>query len=220
MFQCTKHFVTGNFTSHASFVDDKTYSLILDNIVKATCDIVVVRESDRHVLLGKRVGLPWSDWWVPGGRLFCGEDIPTTVARILKRELGVDLYGASSPSDKEALQKRIRNLNHFTFCWDSRTQPPQENGTCDVSVITMITVSDAEVQGVTLKPSEYSELKWIDPLSPPVESATYHPALKQALRDLTAYWAWQEVERWSTVGGDELQHAVQKYMALKSETTK
>lgn len=99
----TRHFVTGNFTSHAKFVDNATYATLLDNVVKATCDIFVRRRSDGWILLGKRLGEPQPDWWLPGGRMLPGESTAHSVQRILKREIGIDIL--PSPVSSKGFQQ-------------------------------------------------------------------------------------------------------------------
>lgn len=183
----TKHFVTGSFVSHAKFVDDAAYSAILDNIVKATCDVflVHVRAGDNgegqvaNVLLGKRVGLPHNSWWIPGGRMLPGEQAAFAARRLLSRELSVDLVprDANLSADTEAqrvLLDRVNTVAHFTFVWDTRTQPPVENGTCDVSLIVEVEVTDEEAASVVHKPREYSHLAWV-PLSTLVDDIRAAP---------------------------------------------
>jgi ADP-ribose pyrophosphatase YjhB (NUDIX family) len=66
------HFVTGAFTSHATFLPDETYATVLDNVVKGCTDILLVH--DGKVLVGKRGVFPQKSWWFGcGGRLKPGE---------------------------------------------------------------------------------------------------------------------------------------------------
>ena len=197
----TKHFVTGSFVSHASHVDDRTYSLILDNIVKATCDIFLVRRETPDgkplILMGERVGLPHADWWIPGGRMVPGETVAKCCKRVLHRELGIHL------GDDEIAEARVRTVSHFTFVWDTRTQEPIHNGTCDVSIILRVDVSENEASRVSLNHKEYKQLEWRS-LESQVQLAScrqlpapglkpLHPALAQGIRDLDAMMKWDEL---------------------------
>lgn len=197
----TKHFVTGNFVSHSSFVDDATYSTILDNIVKATCDIFLTRpasadstssadvsssDADVEVLLGERVGLPHADWWIPGGRMMPGETCQTAAKRILHRELGLLL-------DDPA---RVRTVGHFTFVWDTRTQEPICNGTCDVSMILRIDLTRGEADGIKQLSKEYKALEWRTISSQLcLPQGTLHPALAQGLVELSAMRQWDQLKQ-------------------------
>lgn len=203
----TKHFVTGNFVSHATFVDDATYSTILDNIVKATCDVFITRPSkssssstkvlptdsneDVDILLGERVGLPHADWWIPGGRVMPGETVHDTARRVLQRELNLTI-----PRDDgtQTEQKRVRTVAHYTFVWDTRTQAPIHNGTCDVSIILRVDLSRDEAEHIELVSKEYKQLEWRSLSSqaalPP---GALHPALAQGVKDLCAMRQWERV---------------------------
>lgn len=228
----TRHFVTGGFKSHASFVSDETYSLILDNIVKATIDIYVQRP-DGKVLLGHRVGLPHADWWIPGGRMMPGEDVPATTKRVLQREIAPYMkecapVGAAASAaagaevaDKPAPWLQLRTVGHYTFIWDTRTQQPIDHGTCDVSIVVCVQVTDADAARVVLAPQEYTSLCWCDPRGlhgeagadgapvaiapeyidgsdtrdPPKAHRPLHPALRQSLKDLVAMGRWDTLAR-------------------------
>jgi ADP-ribose pyrophosphatase YjhB (NUDIX family) len=189
----TKHFVTGNFTSHATHVDDRTYSLILDNIVKATCDIFLVRNVDTQeaplILMGERVGLPHADWWIPGGRMMPGETVAKCCKRVLHRELGLHL------GDDDVAEVRVRTVSHFTFVWDTRTQMPVHNGTCDVSIILRVDVTENEASCISLNHKEYKQLEWrpLDAQLRPDSARPLHPALMQGMTDLSAMIKWDSM---------------------------
>lgn len=202
----TRHFVTGNFESHAKFVDDATYSTILDNVVKATCDVFITRprltsssvsdldrrvliedaNEDVEILLGERVGLPHADWWIPGGRVMPGETVDATARRVLRRELKLDI--GEEPG-------RVRTVAHYTFVWDTRTQEPIHNGTCDVSIILRVDLTREESERVEFISKEYKQLEWRTLASqaalPP---GSLHPALEQGVKDLCAMREWERVQ--------------------------
>jgi hypothetical protein len=199
----TKHFVTGNFVSHAAFVDDATYSTILDNVVKATCDVFITRpkmissadvpdpsrrvqpedtNEDVEILLGERVGLPHADWWIPGGRVMPGETVDATARRILWRELRLDI----------GEQPRVRTVAHYTFVWDTRTQEPVHNGTCDVSIILRVDLTREEAACVEFISKEYKQLEWRTLASQAaLSTGALHPALAQGVKDLCAMREWE-----------------------------
>lgn len=52
---------------------------------------LIVRNHQDQVLLGKRRNTPAKDFWfVPGGRIYKGEQLATALKRILQEELGID----------------------------------------------------------------------------------------------------------------------------------
>jgi colanic acid biosynthesis protein WcaH len=52
---------------------------------------LIVRNHQGQVLLGKRRNAPAKEFWfVPGGRIYKGEQLATALKRVLQEELGVD----------------------------------------------------------------------------------------------------------------------------------
>lgn len=113
----TPHFVTGTFTSHSSFLPDDTYALLLDNVVKATNDVLIVH--DGKMFLGKRKVYPQKSWWFGcGGRMLPGETTIDATSRLLSRELKLTL-------DKNLLSSRLQTVGHYSLLWEMREQSPQ-----------------------------------------------------------------------------------------------
>ena len=84
------HFVTGDFQSHFALMDDKTYGLALDSIVKACVDILLTDGGERVLLLKRRV-FPAPHHWFCGGRARPGEAPAHTARRHVRRELKLDI---------------------------------------------------------------------------------------------------------------------------------
>ncbi|MDO8558744.1 MAG: NUDIX hydrolase [bacterium] len=164
-----RHFVTGTFQSHASYVSSKKYGMIRDNIVRTCADCVIVNERG-EMLLGKRNIKPWPDWWIIGGGMKPGESFEAAVVRNLKREINLSI----DPT-------RFRHLNHYSFVWARRAEPPQENGCHDVSIMMVLFISDEEVRRIKFN-SEYREIQWILPGA--VITADFHPAVRKIAEDL------------------------------------
>lgn len=165
-----RHFVTGEFNSHAGFLPDEIYTKVLDNIVITCVDIVVVHQG--KILLGKRAIEPNKDWWVVGGRMKPGESFEDAAARNIKRELNL-----------EAQPSSFQYLNTQSLVWPSRAQAPKEHGCHDV-VITMVLRITAE-EKKNIKPNnEYEEIRWISPSEILTGCFKPHPALVQHAKDL------------------------------------
>ena len=84
-----RHFVTGEFKSHAEFLPDEIYSKVLDNIVITCVDIIVCHAG--KMLLGKRAIEPQSDWWIIRGKMKPGESFNEAATRNVRRELGLNI---------------------------------------------------------------------------------------------------------------------------------
>lgn len=164
-----RHFVTGSFASHASYLSDDLYSIVLDNIVVTCVDCVILHQG--KMLLGKRTREPQPDWWVIGGRMLPGESFIDAAIRNSHRELSIELTAA-----------RFDYLGAYSFVWEKRAQPPVENGCHMVSVVMVVRISEEEVGEIQTN-DEYNELRWVYPKSV-VQSKLYHPALVQIAKDL------------------------------------
>eukprot|EP00302_Diacronema_sp_CCMP2436_P039747 CAMPEP_0180018024 /NCGR_PEP_ID=MMETSP0984-20121128/20212_1 /TAXON_ID=483367 /ORGANISM="non described non described, Strain CCMP 2436" /LENGTH=229 /DNA_ID=CAMNT_0021941183 /DNA_START=1 /DNA_END=690 /DNA_ORIENTATION=- len=168
------HFVTGAFVPHRKFLADKEYGEALDSIVKGCTDLLVTSADGSRVLLGKRNVHPQPDWWFIGGRMMPGDTPATPSARILKRELGLEVG-----------PERIRFVCATTLVWAMRVQDPATNGTCDVQLVLTTRLSADEAGRVKLDAQEYTTSEWL-----PVEAVAnaaeskYHPALRNACREL------------------------------------
>ena len=92
MFQASiPHYDTGGFVSHRIRLPDAQYGEALDCLVKACSDMLLVSSDGERILVGRRKVHPQPDWWFVGGRMFPGETPAASCARLLKRELGLNL---------------------------------------------------------------------------------------------------------------------------------
>jgi len=167
------HFVTGDFTSHKSFLPDEEYARGLDNFVKG-CSDVLITNSKGQIFVGKRVVHPQPDWWYVGGRMMPGESPPRSCSRLLKRELALDIA-----------PERFTAITYNSLAWDMREQAPKNNGTCDVNIVLTVELTDAEISTIVLDPKEYAESKWVD--EDELIRGNYHPALQYSARSLQAH---------------------------------
>jgi len=164
------HFVESGFVPHLGWLDDETYSKVLDNIV-VTCADVIVLNTKGKILLGKRTYYPAKGWWIAGGRMTTGESFEKAAARNMKRELGLTI----SP-------ERFAYLGTYSFVWAMRRQPPAENGSHTVSITMTLLINEKEAAAI--KPNEeYEELKWWDP-ELVAEDSQFFPPIRQYAGDI------------------------------------
>ena len=88
------HHVTGAFSSHRKFLDDKEYGEALDCLVKACSDLLLQSPDGQRIFIGKRLVHPQPDWWFVGGRIFPGETPVQSCCRLLRRELALEIEPA------------------------------------------------------------------------------------------------------------------------------
>ncbi len=166
----SRHFVTGDFTSRGTYLNNVGYASVLDNIV-VTCVDCVIRNEKGEVLLARRNYEPQPDWWIPGGRMCPGESFETAAARHTQRELGLDIGPA-----------RFTYLETYSYVWGRRAQPPQDNGCHMVAIVMRLQITDHEA--ALINPNEeFSALKWMKP-EEIIISQTFHPAITQIAKDL------------------------------------
>ncbi|KNC86373.1 hypothetical protein SARC_01469 [Sphaeroforma arctica JP610] len=178
------HFQVGEYTPHHTFVDDHSYALMLDNMVKACTDILLITPENK-LLLGKRNVQPQPDFWMGGGRMKPGESPGKSGARLMKCEFGLDIHHA-----------RFEHVCAATLVWDRREQLPATNGTADVQVILALHLSVKEMENVVLSGTEYDESKVVA-LSEVSEGPEdmYSPILVHAVRSYVANGILREVKQ-------------------------
>lgn len=168
------HFITGKYTCNATFLPAKDYAMVLDNVVKGCCDILLMHNG--KVLIGKRNVFPQKSWWFGcGGRMKPGDSPIESVVKLLKRELGIVIDESSTD--------RIMKVGAYSFVWRLRQQEPMDHGTADISVVHSITITDEEKSAMKIDRNEYDECEWCDPESIANEEM-YHPALRRSVSDL------------------------------------
>jgi isopentenyldiphosphate isomerase len=146
--------------------------------------------------------------WLIGGRMRPGETVQSSIIRLLQRELQ---FKVDDPG-------RFKTVSHYTYCFDTRKEPPKEHGLADLAVILMIEVTAEEAAhiGTNFDQEEYSEFRWVHP-EDLIEDRwdehsggiKFHPALKRASLDLLSMWQWETIaklteerEKISSNGGD------------------
>ena len=184
------HFVTGDFQPQKVFLPDREYGLALDALVKGCADVLLTRGEgvSLRILLGKRKVEPQPDWWYIGGRSKPGETPEAAAARNVRRELKLDLP-----------LERFEVVANYSFVWQFRQQPPAGNGTADISTVHRLALGDAEVAGAVFDEKEYAATKWWP--AEDVLSGDFHPALKQAIRDVRAADAFKRLRELVVAGG-------------------
>ena len=163
------HYVVGDFKSHASFLGDDEYGRVLDSIVVACSDIILVYNN--QILIGMRTRDPQPNWWLIGGRMKPGESFQVAASRNLKRELGLNL----SPD-------RLKYLTTFSAVWARRHHPPTENGIHTISAVMFVNITEEEKRRIRIN-DEYESIKWVDP-SDLVRDDYYHGALRQCASEI------------------------------------
>jgi len=166
-------FIEKKFKSHARRLNDREYAEVLDNIVIATTDFVVINPKG-EMLLGKRSYYPAKGWWIIGGRLMPGESPQEAAARDIKRELKLII----SP-------KRFSYLGTYSMAWIKRRQAPEKNGTHSMSTIMALFISNKEVADIKLN-EEHKEMKWRRP-ELVEKDAKLVPALRQCAKDILSF---------------------------------
>lgn len=198
-------FVTGDFQPQRVFLPDREYGLALDALVKACSDILIVSADGKKVLLGKRKVEPQPDWWFIGGRAKPGDTTRSAASRNVKRELGLDV----TPN-------RFKAIATYSMVWQRRAQPPVENGTADISTVHVLQLTAAEEAQVVLDPKEYDASGYVT--LDAVLAGSYHPCLKQAVRDLRKQHALTALYAAVEAGGD-IENEARAFIAAHREAT-
>ena len=79
-----------------------------------------------------------------------GESPPRSCARLLKRELALDIA-----------PERFTPFTYNSLVWDMRVQEPANHGTCDVNIVLTVELTDAEIGNMSMDPKEYVDSKWV-----------------------------------------------------------
>lgn len=157
------HFCEEGFTSHATFLPDDYYAMVLDNAVITCVDICIVNEHC-EMLLGKRVGYPHPNWWIIGGRMRPGESFHKAASRNVKRELDLHIE-----------MDRFERLWEYSTSWAKRAQAPEDNGCHTVSITMLLRILPEEATQIQHN-EEYEDMKWVK-LKEMANDILLHPAL-------------------------------------------
>lgn len=193
------HFVTGEYTSHRTFLPDDQYGVALDNFVKG-CSDMMITDSGGKIFLGQRNVHPQPDWWYVGGRMFPGETPASSCSRLVRRELGLELTS-----------ERFEVFTFNSLVFGMREQAPQDHGTADINVVLTAQLSDDEKARMKLDEKEYSSVRWVTHAE--LQAGDYHPALKYSARNLAGHRALASLrDAISRGGGDaEIAAAAREY---------
>lgn len=205
-----QHFTTGEYTKRSVYLPDDEYGRALDALVKACSDLLLTNE-DGKVLIGKRVVHPQPDWWYGcGGRMKPGETPYESAARLLKRELKLELR----PDEAKHISEggRFEGVGYYSYLWQFRNQEPKDHGTADISVTITAKLTRDEVAKMIPTNDEYSEHKWVEPEE--VIQGDYHPALQQAVKDLVDRRNWKRLQEKAASEADDaaLGRAFRKFL--------
>lgn len=171
-------FLTGQFVSRAQYLSNEEYALMLDNVVIAYVNYVLVSQDKKltKMLLVKRNMEPWPDWWLPGGRMSPGKSYEETAIEHMKRQLSLSIDERS----------RFQYLGTYSFVWEKRGHAPTENGCHIVSAVLVLKVDNKEAKAIIRLNEEYSEFSWTRPEIVVIQ-AGLHPGLAQQIRDLIEF---------------------------------
>jgi colanic acid biosynthesis protein WcaH len=74
-----------------SLIPEEIYKCIVDTM-PILCVDAIIRNDKQEVLLVKRTNEPLKgEWWVPGGRVYKGENLENAIKRKIKEELGINI---------------------------------------------------------------------------------------------------------------------------------
>jgi|APSaa5957512576_1039674.scaffolds.fasta_scaffold02000_7 colanic acid biosynthesis protein WcaH len=75
-----------------NFIEEELYKKIVENVLIATVDIVVLSRDLKKLLLFKRENNPAKGiYYTPGGRIYKGEEAIECAIRKTKEEIGIDI---------------------------------------------------------------------------------------------------------------------------------
>jgi colanic acid biosynthesis protein WcaH len=125
---------------------NEEFLAVVDKVPLVSIDLVV-RDSQRRLLLGLRTNEPARGFWfVPGGRIKKGETLDAAYARISMKELGVD-----TPRDHAQL------LGVFTHLYDTNfLGAPQ----VDTHYVVIAYEVELAVDLTALPRTEHADYRW------------------------------------------------------------
>jgi ADP-ribose pyrophosphatase YjhB (NUDIX family) len=162
-------YIEEGYEGSNEFLPSDTYGKILDTIVVACIDILLIH--DDKVIIAKRDQYPQADWWLLGGRMRTGETMTQSASRLIKVETALNIEDS-----------RFTYLTSFIAAWKKRAHEPEDNGTHTMSAVFWARIDDSEFEKLQFN-KEYSEWKetTVDEL---LDSSLYHPAIVQCANEL------------------------------------
>lgn len=144
-----------------------TYADVLDTIVVACVDILVITSGSK-VLLGRRARHPQKDWWLFGGRMRTGEHLTASASRLVRDELSLEIKDHA----------RFRYLTTFAAAWKYRAHEPESNGTHTLSTVFALEITEDERSRLAHN-EEYDLL--LEYECNEVSNGRFHEAVKQCV---------------------------------------
>ena len=168
-----RHFVTGEFQSHTTWLDDTAFGMVLDNVVPFCVDTVILHQG--RVLLGKRGQEPMRGGWCTfGGKMNPGEDFQKTAQRILKRELGLTIDS-----------NRLEHLNNIiSVVWNKRAQVPKNHG-CHMATTIMVLMLVEQELSLLHAAIDHERLEWFELHK--IAEPKHHPWIVRVAEDIVAH---------------------------------
>jgi colanic acid biosynthesis protein WcaH len=128
------------------FLDPTEFAEVIRNAPLVSIDLIV-RDKSGRVLLGKRKNSPAKRFWfVPGGRIYKGEELMTARRRVIKEELGL-----------EADHQEVVFLGVFDHIYTDNVFEDPSYGTHFVVLAHQLTLSTVPV---SLPMDEHEGYKW------------------------------------------------------------
>jgi ADP-ribose pyrophosphatase YjhB (NUDIX family) len=157
-------YIEVGYEGHRDFIPENIYATMLDNVVIACVDILLIYEN--KIFIAKRVQYPHADWWLLGGRMRTGEKVNDSARRIvlIESNLAID-------------EDRFSFLTLYAAAWNLRAHEPERNGTHTISIVLSATLTQDEYGKIVLN-KEYSEGRLMS-ASDILNTESLHPALKQ-----------------------------------------
>merc|ERR1711933_693311 len=111
--------------------------------------------------------------------------------------------------------ERFKVIANYSFVWHRRAQAPVDHGTADISTVHELTLLPEEMAKVKLDEKEYSDARWFS--TDDVLVGEFHPALKQAIRDLRAKRSYEALAEAVTLDDAQVAQRARELVALVSE---
>lgn len=152
-----------------NWLDDDHFAEIVERTPLVSIDLMVTHAG--RLLLGRRANPPAQDWWfVPGGRIRKGEDLPQAFARISAEELGAPLPFT-----------RARLLGAFTHRYPDETLRGRPH--VDVHYVVLAYAIEAPLDLEALPSAQHCGYRW----APPAEARadpSVHPNTRMMVEAL------------------------------------
>lgn len=165
------YFEDPHFKMGRKFLSDETYAEAIESFVIVCADVLFINRANKSVLLlARRRVKPMQGLWLIGGRILAGEPECDAIARLVKREAGLDI----TPD-------RFEFICINRYLWTSREQEPQNKGSDDLCYTFALEVSDEQKRTASkhLDPNEYDTAVGLQEFNKErLEKESVHKAIK------------------------------------------